>query len=128
MSAQRRSHDEAVRRIGMEVGQTDGVDANFPIDSDLEHALRQLLPAPQRDILGDLIRPLAFSMATSQNEIADTATSPDCHARSISTRAVAPSSRSPNLSHSITWVSSRITCPRSLRCRVGLPTPRLPAR
>ena len=55
----------------------------------------------------NLIRPLSTSTATSQNDIADTASSSDCHARSISRRAIRPSLASPRLSHSRALVSRR---------------------
>ena len=77
---------------------------------------------------GNRIRPLSFSIATSQNEIAETPTSPDCHAWSISSRALGPNRATPNLIHSMTCVSRRITRRRPMSCRYWLPTPRPGAR
>ena len=57
---------------------------------------------------GNRIRPLSFSIATSQNEIAETPTSPDCHAWSISSRALGPNRATPNLIHSMTLVSKLV--------------------
>ena len=57
---------------------------------------------------GNRIRPLSFSIATFQNEIAETPTSPDCHAWSISSRALGPNRATPNLIHSMTLVSKLV--------------------
>ena len=60
MSAQRRSDDEVVRRIGMEVRESDGLDAEIAVDGDLDHALGQLLAAPRHDIPGESDSALGF--------------------------------------------------------------------
>ena len=92
----------------MEIGQIDGSDSDLPIDRDFHHPLFQLLPTPKADVPRNRIRPLSFSIVTSQNEIAETPTSPDCHAWSISSRALGPNRATPNLIHSMTCVSKTI--------------------
>ena len=100
MAGQRGRDDQAIRGIGMEIGELRGPDADLAVNGDLHHALFQMFPASrrhERTSSVSLMRPRFASMATSRNEIAETATAFDRRARSISRRALLPSLRSPAL-------------------------------
>ena len=52
VSAQGGGYDDAVSRIGVEVHHGGGADPDLAVDGDLDHALPELLPPPQRHVVG----------------------------------------------------------------------------
>ena len=124
MTGRRGRDNQAICGIAMEVGEPHGSDTDVTVDGDLHHAFffgcfrRHAWTSSARPI-----RLLSTSMATSQNEIADTASSLDCYARSISRRVRIPSLRSSSRSHSRGLVAGRSSDLPPASCRWPPPRP-----
>ena len=76
MAFQRGGHDQAVGRVGVEVRERGRPDSDLAVHGNLDEPLLEQRRRQEATLRSSVSLPLWCSMATSQNETADTAMLP----------------------------------------------------
>jgi len=107
---ERRCDDQPVNGVVRKPAQGGGADPHGAVHRKFDESGREhSCPRHSSAVAGSSIRPLACNIAISQNDIAQTATSPWFHTRLMSALALRPSLRSSLSAHARTCVSRTIT-------------------